>query len=127
MLEKTEVGLCVLDVLRHDAMEDLQGILGLLNSEGCFGWREFWPHDFTEIEVLEALKELDAAGLVLTLLERPDQGGFLELPRRSQELKDNAPGLWFRLTTAGRREWEKWDPPVHAEDAVVHATKAAEL
>jgi hypothetical protein len=118
MLEKHELPMCVLDVLRHDVIEDMHGILNLINNDGCIGWREFWPHDFTEAEVLEALRELDAEGFVQTLRESEKHGGgFVALARQSAELRDNAPGLWFHLTPAGRRRWETWNPPVSEADA----------
>jgi hypothetical protein len=124
-LKKHEVPLCVLDVLRHDVIEDLRGILNLMNNDGCIGWRELWPHDFTEEEVMKALRELDAEGLVLTLRERTTEEGFDELPRQSAELRDNVPGLWFHLTPEGRRKWDAWEPPISAADTAANQAEVA--
>ncbi|MCS7272492.1 MAG: hypothetical protein NZ703_15520, partial [Gemmataceae bacterium] len=59
----------VLDVLRHDAIEQLSSIVKMLNNVGCIGWRDCWPHDFTVEEIVPVLEQLVRDGLVDVLRE----------------------------------------------------------
>lgn len=46
----------LLDVLRHDEIEQASSMVTILNDVDCMGWREFWPHDFTVNEIWPQLK-----------------------------------------------------------------------
>ena len=48
----------VIDVLRYDVGGTTKGILELINQDTNIGWRKCWPHDFTETEIVSALKDL---------------------------------------------------------------------
>jgi hypothetical protein len=99
----------VVDVMRHDVIENVPAILKMINDDGCIGWREFWPQDFTVIEVTTALKRLAGYGHVDVLEEiggevsRVDPGRFNPENDYSQ--------FWFTLTDTGKSRWEHWDPP----------------
>lgn len=108
----------VLDVLRHDVGAQLSSILKLLNNDGCIGWREFWPHDFTSEEVIPILLSLERAGSVRALHEIiPDDtgNGLAPLPV-GQITPADCGDVWFALTARGRRLWEQWEPAVSAHD-----------
>jgi hypothetical protein len=101
----------VLDVLRHDAAEQLSSILNLLNNDGCIGWRAYWPHDFTAVEVAPALEELLRAGWVTALREDKSDGELVPVDWRALDTRRDQESLWFALTPQGRKVWEGWDPP----------------
>ncbi|HQU43730.1 MAG: hypothetical protein B7Z73_01250 [Planctomycetia bacterium 21-64-5] len=101
----------VLDVLRHDAVEQVSSIVRLLNdTSGCVGWREFWPRDFTTTEVVSALVALEHDGHVRALRESSTEDDLLAVP--SGQLDSSAcEETWFALTADGRRLLDEWDPP----------------
>lgn len=107
----------ILDVMRHDDVEQVTSIVKMLNDKGCIGWREFWPQDFCESEVLAALKELHREGLVQCLQEAGDQDRLDPVSPNEVDLAREHGRLWFALTPAGRRRWESWEAPVSAADA----------
>jgi hypothetical protein len=100
----------VLDVMRYDEVESVDGILQLINNTTNIGWRTAWPHDFTEEEIIKGLEVLLAKRMI-----RP-----LTYDEQSKEIIDwRGPGLpplkltdmWFRITELGWKEWEHWTPP----------------
>lgn len=98
----------ILDVLRHDDIENLDSILKLLNNPGCIGWRVFWPDDFVAAEVLPQLCVLAAEGKVQALRET-GRGDEFEPIAAGQIVADER--IWFSLTDVGREAWDAWDPP----------------
>lgn len=100
----------ILDILRHDEVEQISSMVRMLNDRSCIGWRDHWPHDFVEDEVLAAAQNLVERGDVAVLQE--DAGGEFVLARRSvQNAQNTEMELWYRMTPAGRAAWENWDPP----------------
>src|SRR5437899_12546210 len=83
----------ILDVLRHDDVEQLPSILKMMNNAGCIGWRGCWPRDFTREEVIPALESLIRLGRVRAFTEGP---GEELLPQKGGEpnlVRDEA-ALW---------------------------------
>jgi len=111
----TTLEMFVLDVLRHDAAEQIASIVRMLNDRGCIGWRDRWPHDFTEDEVRVALNELAEHGDVEVLNESAGGGLVAAKPRRIRRAKndDSCAAAWYRLTPAGRATWDRWEPPAN--------------
>ena len=108
----------VVDVLRHDAVEQISSILRLLNNTGCIGWRDQWPHDFTAQEVESALAHLIQEGLVCPFRERTEndpneanEDGFVAIPVVDFRFAGERDSLWFHLTRKGREAWSRWEPP----------------
>jgi hypothetical protein len=100
----------VLDVLRHDEIEQLSSIVRLMNDRTCVGWRDFWPHDFTTDEILATVKESVERGNI-ELLREGDAGELAPVPSANIETIEGDSTLWFRLTPSGRSAWERWKPP----------------
>lgn len=99
----------VVDVLRYD-IEQVPAIRNLLNNTGSVGWRKFWPLDFTDSEVIDALQRLVREGLVEVLVYDPQRKELVfrgEVSRVADSLEE----YWFRLNDEGRKKWEAWDPP----------------
>lgn len=109
----TTLEMFVLDVMRHDEAEQIGSIVRMLNDRGCIGWRDHWPHDFTEDEVRVALKELAEHGDVELLNEGAGGGLVAARPQRVRRARndDSNAGPWYRLTAAGRATWDRWEPP----------------
>lgn len=108
----------ILDVLRHDVVEQIPSILKLLNNRSSLGWRGFWPHDFNADEVVPALKELIRDGAINACAE--DESGELQplIPEQVEAEQDEG-RLWFGITEKGRKLWNQWEPPT-LEDPVEH-------
>jgi hypothetical protein len=105
-----QLDMFVLDVLRHDAIEQVSSIVRLLNDTTCIGWRQFWPHDFSVREVIPALLELEGGGFVRALREAEEEDQLVPLPCGTLDASQ-AEEVWFALTEKGRRLWEGWKPP----------------
>lgn len=73
----------VLDVLRHDVIENVPSIVEMLNNDGCVGWRDQWDRDFTGEDVRSVLGPLVREGLLLALREKADTDGFDEIDERT--------------------------------------------
>jgi hypothetical protein len=110
--DPAQIRMFILDVLRHDDIENLVSILKLLNNRGCIGWRAFWPEEFSPGEVVPQLQHLVHEGLVRALRET-GQGDELE-PITPDRINATDERLWFALTDAGRHAWNEWDPPTTA-------------
>ncbi len=100
----------IVDVLQHDVAERLDSILRLLNNDSCIGWREFWPRDFNEPEVILALGELVKSGLVTVY--REDTNGAELVATELRELPDDVADYWYGRSAAGIAAWDSWEPPV---------------
>lgn len=107
--------LFVLDVLRYD-MEQVPSVTKLLNDTGCIGWRQLWPHDFTDAEVIGALEQLTNEGLVQVLIDDP-QLKELAPARGIPHFEGPLGEYWFRLSDAGRDKWAAWNPPTKPDCA----------
>lgn len=101
----------ILDVLRHDDIEQLSSILKLMNNDACIGWREFWPHDFTPQEVIPALEDLVRAGYVTAWCEEESVDELSQITVDRLDVNRDKESLWFALTDKGRRLWNQWEPP----------------
>jgi hypothetical protein len=100
----------VIDVLRYD-METVDFVVQLLNNEGCIGWRFAWARDFTESDVMEALKRLVDIGMVQCYVE-PPAGRQFQVVKSPVDLSRGHEHFWFELTAAGWAAWERWSPPI---------------
>ena len=100
----------IIDVLRYDVGETVQGILELINDDTNIGWRRCWPHDFTEGEVLAGLKVLSEKKLVRPLFDDPITNHLVDW---DDPLDFNGPldKFRFRITELGWTRWNKWNPP----------------
>ncbi|MEX2139578.1 MAG: hypothetical protein WD894_09975 [Pirellulales bacterium] len=101
----------ILDVIRHDGLEQVSGMVELLNDRNCIGWREFWPRDFTAEEIWMQLKHLCKQGLIDALIEQAPEFDLVSLDSAKLDALADSNQLWFALTDAGRRAWEQWAPP----------------
>lgn len=106
-----QIRMFILDVLRHDVIEQVPSILKLLNNDGGIGWREFWPHDFTVDEVVPALEGLVRAGYVRALREQGSGDQLVPVCSLELDIGRDQDTLWFELTDEGRRVWGQWEPP----------------
>lgn len=114
--DKYQLTMFVLDVLRHDAVEQVSSILKLLNDPGPIGWRDFWPHDFSTQEVVPALQDLMRNGHVQAFREDGGAGELQPLAVEQAEVATDYSALWFGLTEKGRELWNGWDPPTSEAD-----------
>jgi hypothetical protein len=107
--ERLLLEMFVLDSMQDD-IEDLESVMRYLVE-----WRPLWPHDFTEEEVLDALKSLTEDGLVGAYDESPSSAELkpVECPNTDPA---SLRRYWFRPTTLGRRIWKAWDAPSLPED-----------
>ena len=101
----------ILDVLRHDVIEQVPSIIKMLNDDGGIGWRDCWPHDFSEREVLPELELLVRSGHVQVLLEQESGNEVVPIPISEADVGHNWSCLWFGLTPSGRDLWNNWVPP----------------
>ena len=103
----------VLDVLQHDVAEQVLSIVKLLNNRGCIGWRDFWPHDFTQQEVIQAVQALMDDGLVTVYAVSRSKAELIEVDNRAVD--STLPSLWFGRSRKGELLWEEWIPPCDDE------------
>jgi len=99
----------VIDVLKYD-WESLDTMLDLINSESNFGWKVFWPQDFTRDEVERTIRHLLTNDLLTTRKgnhENREREPFEVINPETQDFTD----LWFAPNEAGWRAWITWDPP----------------
>ena len=99
----------IIDVIRYDECENLESILNMINDDTNIGWRNFWPHDFTEEEIKDGLRTL-----LNCLLIRPIRyDGSINALTDWSEAVDFAEinDFWFRITELGWKKWEQWEPP----------------
>lgn len=111
----SQIEMFVIDVLRHD-IEAIPSIIKLLNDR-AIGWRNFWPHDFTKLEVIQTLKELLIKGLVKPLCYDKSLKELVDFKIEDvTNIGDSIDSLWFILTEKGWQAWNNWDdPPVEEE------------
>lgn len=105
------LGMFILDVLRHDIIEQVPSIVKMLNNDGCIGWRDCWPQDFTEQEVVPVLESLVREGYVQVLREVESGNDVAPIPIAEANIRQDQDNLWFSLTDAGRQLWNNWEPP----------------
>lgn len=98
----------VLDALSYD-MEDLDGILSIINSPTEIGWLAYLGRPISEGEVALALRRCFEDALVIPRIGSPDgrsltdaAGGFPTGPLE---------GVWFELTPRGQLVIDNWEPP----------------
>jgi hypothetical protein len=101
----------ILDVLRHDQIEQVPSILNMLNNDGCIGWRDCWPHDFTAEEVIPALERLISEGSIEALREDKSGNEVIPVPVENPDVQQEVDTMWFALTPKGRARWNEWKPP----------------
>jgi hypothetical protein len=116
----SQIEMFVIDVLRYD-IEAISSIIKLLNDR-TIGWRNFWPHDFTESEVVEALKELLPKGLVKPLGYDKSAKELVDVEVENfRDIESSIEAFWFILTEKGWEVWNNWnDPPVEEENGSDH-------
>ncbi len=109
VLDMHQLAMFILDVLQHDVAEQVGSIVKLLNNRGCIGWRAFWPRDFTQNDVLTALRWLVDHGLVIVYMENPAKCELLQSTAPPIDL--GSPSLWFGRSEKGKHLWDAWEPP----------------
>jgi hypothetical protein len=108
-IEREDLLMCVVDVLRHD-IENVSSTVNLLNNRGSIGWREFSRRDFSEADGIGALKELVKLEMVRVLKE--DERTHQLSPWHKIDVDDrDIQSLWFELTRKARQTWDRWTPP----------------
>ena len=109
-VEETKLREFIIDILHYD-IESVQTLISHLNLSIPIGWRRFWPHNFTEQEVLPALKDLIRENLV-QVLQLSEVTRQLEAVDGDPMISLNDPNsLWFNLTHEGYLKWREWIPP----------------
>lgn len=101
----------ILDVLRHDAIEQLSSIVKMLNNDACIGWRDCWPRDFTAEEIVPVLEQLVKEGLVDVLREDESGNEVVPISIETVDVQGEMDVLWFAMTARGRERWSEWTPP----------------
>ena len=94
----------VLDAMQDD-IEELASIMRYLRE-----WRPYWPHDFTEDEVIQTLTALVRDRLVDVYDET---SGSSELSAVADPETDEASirRYWYLPTPQGQELWKAWDAP----------------
>ncbi len=92
---RDQLRMFILDVLQHDVAENIDSILRLLNNTGCIGWRQFWSHDFTKREVVDAIHTLVHDGLILPFHEDATVGELVPENPSEISIQHDARALWF--------------------------------
>jgi hypothetical protein len=105
------LGMFIVDVLRHDDLEPLSSILNLLNNDGCIGWRQFWTRSFRRDEVLIALTDLIEDGLVVVFQESSKCDKLVQVCWDDVDMRHEEESTWFSLTAAGQTAWMQWQSP----------------
>ena len=101
----------VLDVLRHDDVENLDSMLTMLNDSSCIGWREFWPRSFTQEDVIPCIIQHIEDGNIDPCKEDPNGNAIVPADMKNLERRIRHGVLWFHLTRRGQHCWEQWQPP----------------
>lgn len=98
----------VLDVLQDD-IEDLSSAMLHLGQ-----WRQDWPRDFTEAEIIVSLRALLDAGWISALALGVNRDGRQVLfeVEVAQTSEDAIRSYWFEPTQSGRDTWQAWEPPL---------------
>jgi hypothetical protein len=101
----------VLDVLRHDDMEQIDSILKLMNNTGCIGWRFTRDSDFQVDEVAARLRVLLEGGYVASYKESTTKP-YKNVPVEASSIDWKMIGrIWFSITPKGTDAWAAWSPP----------------
>jgi len=100
-----DLQMIVLGIL-HDDIEDLSSIMLHIPS-----WRQYWPRDFTEAEIVVALRMLLEAGWIRALALGRSQTGHSELfeVEVAQTSEQVIRSYWFQPTKSGRDTWRRWE------------------
>lgn len=98
----------VLDVLKYDDIEQVANVRNMLNDRGSVGWRLNWPVDFTDDEIIAALKLLVQRGFVRIFEEDTAQSSMREPAQVNDALWNE---YWYGMTDLGRSHLEEWEPP----------------
>lgn len=99
----------VLDALAND-LEDLEGIVRILNSPSELGWRDQHPGEFTRMEVLSPLLRAIRDRLVEACRYSEGDRALVGLGEGSVP-SGSIDDVWFRLTPRGRTVLNSWEPP----------------
>jgi hypothetical protein len=105
--DRAKLEMFILDVMRHDAAENVESIIRMLNNRGCIGWRDQWPSDFHRDEVDDTIAHLVKVGDVRVLVEDIERGVLVPALPSVTVGRD----LWYSLTASGRLRWEQWTAP----------------
>lgn len=104
-----DIRMCVADVMRDDAIENVESILRTLNHPYEESWRAARGRPFTPEEVRAALGQLMDMALVTPAAERAEDGGSCSpIPRDEVGTKYPWPDLWFHLEPAGHEAVDRW-------------------
>lgn len=107
--------LYVLDALAND-MEDIEGILRMLNSDSDLGWKQELGREFSRSDILAALSRLVRADMVRVLVRDESGTALRELPRSVMPSSDYDV-TYFAVTGRGRMVHDAWDPDLDEPSA----------
>lgn len=106
--------LYVLDALADD-IEDLEGMLRILNSDTAIGWKKEWGRRFEREEIVTALSRLVLKDAVRVLVLSGDGKYLTDWPRGA--LPPGSYGdVYFGMTERGRLLHSSWDPVLPTDD-----------
>ena len=102
----------VLDVLRHDEAENIHSIVNMLNDYHTVGWRDHWPREFSQNDVLTVLPSLLIEELIWIGEYNSSEDAIVQSHRAFPLPSSvNLEEIWFGLTSKGRMAIESWKPP----------------
>lgn len=112
MKQETKPDLYVLDTLAND-LENLEGIMRMLNSDTVLGWHREWGRHFERKEIVEALSRLVRTDMIQVYVLSEDGKALEALPPQQLPLSsyDDA---YFGLRPRGRMTHSNWEPDVEA-------------
>lgn len=115
----------VLDALAND-IEDLDGIIRMLNSDTALGWVAEWGRSFRREEVVEALSRLIMRDFVTALILHSDGRSLQKLPAMTLPplSYDEA---YFSMTDRGRLLHSSWEPDLGDGDESMQLPSASDL
>lgn len=110
-MSERQLDLYVLDTLAND-IENLEGILRMLNSDTVVGWHAEWGRPFDRTEVITALSRLIRNEMIQAYALRHD-GKALEALPAGQLPSGSYDEAYFGMMPRGRLTHENWDPGSH--------------
>jgi hypothetical protein len=108
---QSHLSMFVLDVLRHDDLENIASIINMLNDKEDIGWRKYWPHDFLQEEVLPAIAQEIQQGNIEPCKRQSIDGPVVAVTKEAFFASTGATEWWYHLTSKGYSRWQHWLPP----------------
>jgi hypothetical protein len=112
MKREPKPDLYVMDTLAND-LEDLEGVLRMLNSDTVLGWHREWGRKFQRKDVVEALSRLIRNDMVQAYVLSEDGKSLEVLPPQTLP-PGSYDDAYFGLRPHGRIAHQNWEPATDA-------------